>query len=39
MSVTSQDGAMTMLMWLAIAHLGCMAVFLELADVAPVIDG
>jgi hypothetical protein len=28
-----------MLMWLAIAHLGCMAVFLELADAAPAIDG
>lgn len=30
---------MTMLMWLAIAHLGCMAVFLELADAAPAVDG
>lgn len=27
-----------MLMWLAIAHLCCMAVFLQLADAAPTVD-
>lgn len=29
---------MTVMMWLAIANLACMAVFLEMADAAPTID-
>jgi hypothetical protein len=29
---------MTVMMWLAIVNLACMAVFLEMADAAPAID-